>query len=156
VIPEIELGLMISKDGKNIKESEWHEYVGGYFLCLDITDRGIFRKNSLNMAFVKGQDTFTPVHKLITPEEIINPQYIDLKLIVNGIDRVKGNTESMVNRIGKLIETCSHFMTLEAGDLILTGTLEPVGTIVAGDHIHAQMGHPDKVLSEFELYVEEA
>ena len=147
---------MISKDGKNIKGSDWYDHVGGYFLCMDITDKGIFNKNPLNMAFVKGQDTFAPIHKMVTPEEIINPQFIELKLSVNGIDRVKGNTENMVLHIGKIIETASHYMKLEAGDLIFTGTLEPVGTIVAGYHIHVQMGHPDKVLSEFELYVEEA
>ena len=87
--------------------------------------------------------------------DIKDPHNLDLKLIVNNEDRVQGNTGQMVYKIGKMMEMISHHMKLETGDLILTGTPVPAGTIVAGDQVHVSMSESGNLLSEFKIVVEE-
>ena len=123
---------------------------------MDITDATIMQKDPTGIIFCKGQDTFTPVGKFIPKSSIPDPQDVDLQLNINGELRVKGNTELMINTIPKTLQICSHYMTLEPGDLILTGTPTPLGTIVAGDLVHCKMSKNGNLLDEFKLKVEEA
>lgn len=123
---------------------------------MDITDVGELEKDPNALAFCKGQDTFTPVGKFIHAEDIEDPHDIDLKLDVNDKPRVQGNTGEMIYRIPKIINMLSHYMTLEQGDMILTGHPVPAGRIFAGDHVRAHMYANDELLDEFSLEVEES
>ncbi|CAI2376226.1 unnamed protein product [Moneuplotes crassus] len=156
VIPEIELGLMISKTAKNIKERRWRDYIGGYFLCLDITDVGELEKDPQALALCKGQDTHTPLGNFIHAADIDDPHNLTLNLEVNNKPRISGNTGEMIYRIPKILSMVSSYMTLEQGDMILTGSPLPPGRIYSGDHLTAQMFSGDELLDEFSLEVEES
>lgn len=122
---------------------------------MDITDHGILKNDSNAMIFCKGQDTFTPVGKFLDVEDLTDPYNLTLKLTVNGETRITGNTGDMIYKISKIMEMCSQYMTLEQGDLILTGTPVPPGTIKSGDNLHCQLSAGEKVLDQFEIKVEE-
>ena len=146
---------MISKSAKSIKESDWQQYVAGYFLCMDITDHGVLQADKTAIIFCKGQDTFTPVGKFFNSSEIKDPHNLDLELTVNNTSRVKGNTGEMLYKIPKILEMCSYYMTLEQGDLILTGTPVPPGHIVAGDTMYGTLKYGDELLDDFHIDVED-
>ncbi|CAI2376625.1 unnamed protein product [Moneuplotes crassus] len=154
VIPEIELGFMISKTGKHIKEDEWQSYVGGYFLAMDITDAKVLQKEPMNLAFCKGQDSFTPIGKLLLPKDVEDPHDLTLKLEVNGSPRIEGKTGEMIYSVSKMIRMLSIYMTLEQGDMILTGSPISAGRVKPGDQVKAQMFAEDDLLDEFSLNVE--
>jgi len=139
---EIELGVIISKKGKNIPKEKALDYVLGYCLCLDITARDIqseAKKNGWPWSIAKGFDTFAPISHVVLKNNI-NPNNFDLCLKVNGEIRQKSNTKNMIFSVEKIIEYISDIMTLEPGDLIMTGTPEGVGEIIKGDIIEAQLG----------------
>jgi 2,4-didehydro-3-deoxy-L-rhamnonate hydrolase len=128
---EIELGVVIGKSGRNISRSDAMDYVAGYMTCLDMTLRGpefqCFRK-SIDTYSVSGP-------YFVTKDEIADPNNLDLWLTVNGQPRQRSNTQRMVFDVQRLIEFASSFYTLHPGDIIMTGTPEGVGPVVAGDQI---------------------
>jgi len=139
---EVELGVVIGMNGKNIsKESAW-EYIEGYCVGLDITARDIqtdAKKNGLPWTIGKGFDTFAPISEMIGKELIKDPHDINLLLRVNGEIRQHDNTSNMVWTIPELISYISSIMNLEKGDLILTGTPSGVNEIKKGDILEATM-----------------
>jgi len=140
---EVELGFVIGKLGKDITESSAMDYVGGYCLVLDMTDRigqSAAAKAGLSWGVAKGFDTACPVSEFIPKEKIPNPQNIDLWLKVNGVERQKGNTKDMIFTVPNLISWVSQYFTLEPGDLLLTGTPAGVGPVKAGDKIDCGLG----------------
>jgi len=140
---EVELGVIIGKLGKDINESSAMEYVGGYCLVLDMTDRigqSAAAKAGLSWGLAKGFDTSCPVSEFIPKDRIPNPQNVDLWLKVNGVDRQKGNTKDMIFTVPNLISWVSQYFTLEPGDLLLTGTPAGVGPVRAGDKIDCGLG----------------
>jgi acylpyruvate hydrolase len=139
---EVELGIVIGKKCKNIPKNKALDYVLGYLLALDITARDIqdvAKKNGLPWGIAKGFDTFAPISNVVLKEKIKNPQNIDISLKVNGQLKQKSNTSFMIFSIEEIIEFISEIMTLEPGDLILTGTPEGVGEIKSGDIIEADL-----------------
>jgi 2-keto-4-pentenoate hydratase/2-oxohepta-3-ene-1,7-dioic acid hydratase in catechol pathway len=128
---EIELGVVIGKSGRNIARANAMDYVSGYMTCLDMTLRGpefqCFRK-SIDTYSVSGP-------YFVTKDEITDPNNLDLWLTVNGQPRQRSNTQRMVFDVQRLIEFASSFYTLHPGDIIMTGTPEGVGPVVAGDEI---------------------
>jgi len=140
---EIELGVIISKKGKNISKEKALDYVLGYCLCLDITARDIqseAKKNGWPWSIAKGFDTFAPISNVVLKNDDVDPNDLDLSLKVNSEIRQKSNTKNMVFSVEKIIEYVSGIMTLEPGDLIMTGTPEGVGEITKGDILEAQLG----------------
>lgn len=140
---EIELGVIISKKGKNIPKEKALDYVFGYCLCLDITARDIqseAKKNGWPWSIAKGFDTFAPISNVVLKKDDINPNNLNLILKVNGETRQKSNTKNLVFSVEKIIEFISKIMTLEPGDLIMTGTPEGVGEIASGDVLEAKLG----------------
>lgn len=136
---EAELGLVIGKSCKSVQESEAMEYVAGYTIVNDITARSM-QKADLgegNPWFrSKSIDTFCPLGPYLVPVDAIkNPQNLQITLTVNGEVRQDGNTADMIFPIPKLIATVSQYMTLNAGDIIATGTPDGVGPIQSGDQI---------------------
>ena len=140
---EVELGVVIGEKCKNVSQNEALNYVLGYLLALDITARDIqssAKKNGWPWSIAKGFDTFAPVSKVILKEDVPNPNNLDLSLKINGEMRQQSNTSRMIYSVERIIEFISEIMTLERGDLIMTGTPEGVGEIVAGDLLNAKLG----------------
>jgi len=123
---ECELAVIISKKGKYVSKSEALDYVFGYTVINDISARDCRREGQWIVS--KGQDTFAPMGPVIvTKDEIDNPHNLNLSLKVNGIEKQNSNTKFMLFNINDLIEDLSTVFTLEAGDIIATGTPAGVG-----------------------------
>jgi acylpyruvate hydrolase len=140
---EIELGIIIKKKGKHINEKKALQHVLGYLVALDITARdiqSIAKKNGWPWGIAKGFDTFTPISDVVLKERVPDPQNLDLELKIKGTIKQKANTNEMIYSIERIISFISEIMTLETGDLILTGTPEGVGEIKEGDVLEARLG----------------
>ena len=123
---ECELAVIISKKGKYVPKSEALDYVFGYTVINDISARDCRCEGQWIVS--KGQDTFAPMGPVIvTKDEIENPHNLNLSLKVNGVEKQNSNTKLMLFNINDLIEDLSTVFTLEAGDIIATGTPAGVG-----------------------------
>ncbi len=132
---EVELAVVIGKEGRNIPAGRAAEHVAGYAIGLDITVRGP-EERSLR----KSLDTYTVLGPwLVTADEVPDPAALDLALDVNGQARQRANTRDLILDIPALIEFASAFYTLHPGDILLTGTPEGVGPIMAGDVMDARI-----------------
>jgi len=130
---EVELAVVIGKEGSNIPRADAMEYIAGYTIGLDITIRG-----SEDRSFRKSVDTHSVLGPwLVTADEISDPGDLDLEIAVNGEQRQKSNTSRLILGVPELIELASSFYTLYPGDVIFTGTPEGVSPIEAGDEIVA-------------------
>jgi 2-keto-4-pentenoate hydratase/2-oxohepta-3-ene-1,7-dioic acid hydratase in catechol pathway len=139
---EVELGIILGKKGKHISEENARQYILGYLVALDITARDIqavAKKNGWPWAIAKGFDTFAPISDAVTKEKVPHPQNLNLMLRINGVVKQCGNTDQMMYSVERIISFISEIMTLERGDLILTGTPEGVGEIKEGDVLEAQL-----------------
>ncbi|EIM89640.1 uncharacterized protein STEHIDRAFT_108334 [Stereum hirsutum FP-91666 SS1] len=137
---EIELGLVIGKTGRDISQEEADSYIAGYALTIDMTARNIqeeVKKKGLPWTTNKGFDTFTPVGDFIPKSEVADPHNLSIWIKVNGEMRQNAVTSEMIFRIPRLIEHVSSIMTLEEGDLIITGTPSGVNLVAPGDKIEA-------------------
>ncbi|XP_002737432.1 oxaloacetate tautomerase FAHD1, mitochondrial-like [Saccoglossus kowalevskii] len=135
---EVELGVVIGKPGFQIRESTAMEHIGGYTLALDMTARDIqdkMKKKGLPWTLAKGFDSSCPIGSFIPPDKIPDPHDIEIWLKVNDAMKQQGNTKNMIFKVPFLISFISQFMTLETGDLILTGTPSGVGPVSPGDVI---------------------
>ena len=140
---EVELGVVMGKKCKNISKNDALDYILGYCLCLDITARDIqseYKKKGWPWGISKCFDTFAPISNVVLREEFPNPNNLDILLKVNGNIRQASNTNNMIFSVEQIIEFISNIMTLETGDLIMTGTPEGVGEFTKGDIIEASLG----------------
>ena len=125
---EIELGIVIGKRAQYISEDESFEHIFGYCIVNDISEREFQMERSGQWDKGKGCDTFGPIGPyLVTKDEIKNAQDLNLELKLNGKTMQKGNTNKMIFGIKYLVSYLSHFMTLNPGDIIATGTPAGVG-----------------------------
>src|SRR5215475_4239424 len=130
---EVELAVVIGREGSNIPRADAMAYVAGYTIGLDITIRG-----TEDRSFRKSVDTHSVLGPwLVTADEIADPGDLDLEIAVNGDQRQKSNTSRLILGVPELIELASSFYTLYPGDVIFTGTPEGVSPIEAGDEIVA-------------------
>jgi len=135
---EVELGVVIGKTGVSISESNAMDHVGGYALALDMTARDIqdqAKKLGWPWTFAKGFDTALPISEFIPKEEIPDPDNVHLWLKLDGELKQDGNTQDLIFKIPHLISYISQNMTLEEGDLILTGTPSGVSPVKPGQTI---------------------
>ena len=119
------------------------DYVLGYLVALDITARDIqseLKKKGWPWGIAKGFDTFAPISDVVLKKDVPNPQNLDIMLKVNNEIKQSSNTNNMIFSIEEIVQYISKIMTLETGDLIMTGTPEGVGEIVTGDILEAQLG----------------
>ena len=122
---EVEVALVVGKEGKNIPEDKAQDYVFGYCIVNDISERSWQKERGGQ--WVKGKSIAGPCGPfLVTKDEIKNINNINLSLDVNGERRQTGNTERMIFNFNFLISHISQFMTLYPGTIITTGT--PAGT----------------------------
>ncbi|KAI7829179.1 hypothetical protein BX661DRAFT_181508 [Kickxella alabastrina] len=151
---EVELGVVIGKAGRDISAADASEYIAGYALALDLTARNLqdeAKKKGLPWSAAKGFDTFTPVGSFIPANEIADPHKVRLWIEVAGQIKQNGTTDAMIFQIPQLIEHVSRIMTLEEGDLLLTGTPKGVGPVQPGERVVAGLEYQGKELSRIEF-----
>ena len=142
---EVEVGMIIGREGKYIKEENAQDYVFGYCIVNDISERSWQKERGGQ--WIKGKSIAGPTGPyLVTRDEIKNLNDINLVLDVNGNRRQTGNTERMIFNFNFLISHLSQFMTLYPGTIITTGT--PAGTAMemekpeflkTGDKLHLKV-----------------
>jgi len=126
---EIELVVVIGKGGRAIARDDALAHVAGYALGLDITVRG-----PEDRSLRKSLDGFSVIGPwLVTADAVPDPDALALRLDVNGAPRQRANTRDLIFDVRRLIEYASTFYTLNAGDVLFTGTPEGVGPIAPGD-----------------------
>src|SRR5581483_2277538 len=125
---EVELGVVIGRTARYVEEGEALEYVAGYVVVNDVSEREYQLERGGTWDKGKGCDTFGPVGPwLVTRDEVGDVQSLDMWLEVNGQRMQTGNTRTMIFGIATLVSYISRFLTLEPGDLITTGTPPGVG-----------------------------
>jgi 2,4-diketo-3-deoxy-L-fuconate hydrolase len=142
---EVELGVIIGRTTRYVNEDQALESVAGYLLANDVSERAFQMERGTQWDKGKGCDTFGPVGPwLVTADEIGDPQQLAMFLDLNGHRMQTGNTQRMIFPVRHLIAYVSQFMTLYAGDLLITGTPPGVGLgrkpdpifLKAGDEMH--------------------
>lgn len=125
---EVELAFVIGKKASYVEESEAMDYVAGYCLHNDVSERAFQLERNGTWDKGKGCDTFAPIGPFMaTKDEISDPDNLGLWLNVNGKKMQEGNTKTFIFKIPFLISYLSQFMTLLPGDIISTGTPAGVG-----------------------------
>jgi len=124
---EVELGAIVGKTGRNIPKSDALSHIFGYTVINDVSARDLQQQH---MQWFKGKslDGFCPMGPLVvTADEFGDPQTKQLQLRVNGVTKQDASTAKMIFAVDLIIEWLSKGLTLEAGDIIATGTPEGVG-----------------------------
>ncbi len=128
---ECELGIVISRQGRNVSRKDALDYIFGYACLIDVVVRG---KEERVMR--KSWDSFCPFGPwIVTADEIPDPSDIDMKLWVNGDLRQHDSTKNLIVDIPGMIELISRVATIYPGDIIATGTPAGVGPLQAGDKV---------------------
>jgi acylpyruvate hydrolase len=137
---EVELAVIIGKKGRDIPAKEAMSHVIGYSVALDMTARDWqdeVKKKGLPWSAAKGFDTSCALGEFVAQTKVADPHNLDLWLKIDGELKQSGNSKQMIFQIPELIEHVSSIMTLEEGDIILTGTPSGVGPVRAGQTITA-------------------
>lgn len=134
---EAELCIVVGKQAKRIKKDDWEDYILGYTCGNDVSHRTFQRKDG-QWVRAKGFDTFTPLGPVIETEMDANNAAVVSRL--NGETRQNNNTNDLIFGIPFLMEFITNVMTLEPGDVIMTGTPEGVGPMKPGDTIEIEVG----------------
>jgi 2-keto-4-pentenoate hydratase/2-oxohepta-3-ene-1,7-dioic acid hydratase in catechol pathway len=125
---EVEIGFVISKKGKNISVKDANNYIFGYLLVCDVSERDFQNNRSGQWLKGKSADTFGPIGPyLVTNDDISDLYNLKMSLDVNGVRMQTGNTSTMIHKINYCLSYISEFMTLLPGDIITTGTPPGVG-----------------------------
>jgi 2-keto-4-pentenoate hydratase/2-oxohepta-3-ene-1,7-dioic acid hydratase in catechol pathway len=125
---EVELGVVIGKPGKYIAEADALSHVAGYCLVNDVSERAFQIDGTGQWVKGKSADTFGPIGPwLVTPDEVPDPQDLDMWLEVDDHRYQNGSTKTMIFGVASLISYVSRFMSLQTGDIISTGTPPGVG-----------------------------
>ncbi|MEC8744129.1 MAG: fumarylacetoacetate hydrolase family protein [Candidatus Puniceispirillaceae bacterium] len=125
---EVELGVVIGTACKYVSEEDALDYVAGYFIANDVSERHFQAKLTGQWTKGKSCDTFGPIGPwLVTADEVADPQNLDMSLDVNGKRMQTGNTSTMIFTVAQCISHLSQLMTLQPGDVISTGTPPGVG-----------------------------
>jgi len=139
---EVELGLVIGTPGRDIPQENAVNHIAGYTLAVDMTARNVqdvAKSKGLPWSAAKGMDTFTPIGGFIPKDAVVDHHNLQLSLKVNGKVKQNGCTSDMMFKIPALIEHVSSIMTLETGDVILTGTPSGVGPVEPGDKVDCSL-----------------
>jgi 2-keto-4-pentenoate hydratase/2-oxohepta-3-ene-1,7-dioic acid hydratase in catechol pathway len=125
---ELELGVIIGRHAKYVEEADAMDHVAGYCLANDVSERDFQKKRAGQFTKGKSADTFAPLGPwFVTADEIPDPQALGMWLTVNGEMRQKESTAAMIFGVRFLVHYLSQFMSLQPGDVILTGTPAGVG-----------------------------
>ena len=142
---EVELGIVIGKTAKHIKEKDALHYIAGYCMVQDISERHYQLDGTGQWTKGKSCDTFGPIGPwLVTKDEIPDPQQLSLWLEVDGNRYQNSHTSQMIFKVSYLISYLSQFFTLYPGDLISTGTPAGVGLAQKPNAIYLKPGQTVK------------
>lgn len=133
---EVEMAIIISKETKDVKQSNAEEYIGGYTVLNDVTARDLQNKD-IQWTRAKSYDSFCPIGPCI--ETQLDPTNQDISLRLNGDIKQQSNTKNMIFSHTELVEFISGIMTLKPGDIIATGTPPGVGAMHVGDEVEAEV-----------------
>jgi len=141
---EVELAVVMGREGKNIRPEEVWGHIFGYTILVDVTARDL-QKTHQQWFKGKSLDTFCPLGPaIVTAEAFPTPKAVDIRMRVNGEVRQASNTEKMIFDLPTIVSVLSWGMTLEPGDIIATGTPEGVGAadgryLKPGDLLEAEV-----------------
>ncbi|KAL8672180.1 MAG: hypothetical protein Q9168_003344 [Polycauliona sp. 1 TL-2023] len=140
---EVELALIMGKTLRDLEEKDETkamDAIKGYAIGIDMTARNVqdeAKKKGLPWSIAKGFDTFLPMSNFIPKTAVPDPHNVELWLSVNDEMRQRDSTQLMLFRIPRILAEISQCMTLEEGDVVLTGTPKGVGSVVVGDVMKA-------------------
>ena len=134
---ETELGIVIGRPAKNVPAGRALDFVFGYTIGLDISDRDL-QKSEKQFGRCKSFDTYTPIGPFVCNDVDVGD--LPLELRQNGEVRQKARTSQMIYSVAEIVSFASQSLTLMPGDVILTGTPSGVGPIRAGDELEARVG----------------
>lgn len=138
---EVELGVVIGKQASYVEESQAMDYVAGYCVINDVSERSYQIERGGTWDKGKGCDTFGPTGPwLVTADEITDPHQLNLWLEVDGKRYQNGNTSTMIFQVPHIIAYLSQFMTLNPGDVISTGTPPGVGMGIKPEAVYLRAG----------------
>jgi 2-keto-4-pentenoate hydratase/2-oxohepta-3-ene-1,7-dioic acid hydratase in catechol pathway len=135
---EAELGIVIGRTAKNVPAERALNFVFGYTIGLDISDRDL-QKSEKQFGRCKSFDTYTPIGPFVYAD--VDVRDLPLELRQNGEVRQKARTSQMIYSVAEIVSFASQSLSLMPGDVILTGTPSGVGPIRAGDELEAQIGN---------------
>lgn len=133
---EVELGVVISREARYVREKNSGDFIGGYTVLNDVTARDLQRKD-VQWTRAKSFDTFAPIGPWIETE--LDPANQNISLKLNNKMRQNSNTKNMIFEAEELVEFVSNIMTLKPGDIIATGTPPGVGPMNVGDVVEAEV-----------------
>jgi len=137
---EAELAIIIKDRIKNVPASEAMNHVLGFTCFNDISQRNLQKGDKSGWYRGKSLDTFGPIGPIIiTPEEIGDPQNLNIECRVNGTVMQRSNTKHMIFKIPEIIAFVSKMFTMEAGDIIITGTPSGVSPLKDGDVVEVEI-----------------
>ncbi|KAF3897720.1 Acylpyruvate hydrolase [Trichophyton interdigitale] len=156
---EVELGLVMGSrlrdhDPKDVKGAL--DSIAGYVVAIDMTARNVqdsAKRAGLPWSIAKGFDTFSPISSLISKSAIPDPHNATLHLEVDGVSKQLDNTGLMIYKIPRQLADISRVMTLDPGDLVLTGTPKGVGEVTNGQVMTAGIRVDRKEIEEGRLEV---
>lgn len=133
---EGELAIIIGTTARNVAAADWRRHVAGFTCANDVTARDLQKKD---VQFTRGKsfDTFLPLGPVLETE--LDPSALRIMTRVNGQTRQDGNTGQMIFSCDRIVEFISAIMTLNPGDVILTGTPAGVGPLEAGDAVEVEI-----------------
>src|SRR6266436_4321155 len=134
---ETELAIVIGRRAKNVSAEQARDFVFGYTIALDISDRDL-QKSEKQFGRCKSFDTYTPIGPFVYADIDVGDLPVELRQ--NGQVRQKARTSQMIYSVSEIISFASQSLTLMPGDVILTGTPSGVGAIRAGDKLEARIG----------------
>lgn len=125
---EVELGVVIGSTARKVDPARALDHLAGYCLANDVSERDWQLRRNGQWIKGKSHDGFGPLGPwLVTTDELSDPQRVELELRVNGERLQHGETSDMIFPVAQIVSYLSHFMTLQPGDVIITGTPHGVG-----------------------------
>ena len=134
---ETELAIVVGRRAKNVSREEALDFVFGYTIGLDISDRDL-QKSEKQFGRCKSFDTYTPIGPFVYAD--VDVRDLPVELRQNGEVRQQARTSQMIYSVAEIVSFASQSLTLLPGDVILTGTPSGVGPIRAGDKLEARIG----------------
>lgn len=139
---EVELGVIIGKEARYVSEADALEHVAGYCVVNDLSERHFQIERGGQWVKGKSADTFGPIGPwLVTRDEVADPQNLHMWLEVDGHRYQDGSTKTMVFGVAHLVSYISHFMSLQPGDIITTGTPPGVGMGIKPEPVWLKPGN---------------
>ncbi len=139
---EVELAVVIGKEARYVEEAEAMDYVAGYCVCNDISERHFQTERGGQWDKGKGCDTFGPIGPwLVTRDEVADPQNLKMWLEVDGKRYQDGSTKTMIFDVAHVVSYVSQFMSLQPGDVITTGTPPGVGMGIKPEPVWLKPGN---------------